>query len=141
MRSYLVVANQTLGSEHLIDRIRECLATGPCRIHVVVPATTPTDHVWTEGEVRALAQSRLDAALASFRALGAEAEGEVGDPNPLLAIEDAFREGGFDEIILSTLPLGLSRWLKADLPHRVANRFPVPVTHVVSDTESATSTG
>lgn len=136
MRRYLVVANQTLGGPHLIDRVRETLETGPCSFHVLVPATPP-EHVatWTEGEALAVAQERLDAALSRFKELGAEVGGEVGDPNPLEAIADAMREHTFDEIILSTLPPGASRWLKQDLPHRVERSFSVPVTHVVGEDE------
>jgi hypothetical protein len=137
MRSYLVVANQTLVGEHLITKVRECMAAGPCRFHVVVPATPPSDHAWTEGEARALAESRLNAALARFREMGAEADGAVGDQNPLLAIADALRGERFDEIILSTLPTGASRWLKLDLPRRAADRFRLPLTHVIGAPEPA----
>jgi len=138
MRSYLVVANQTLGGEHLIQRVRQCLAEGPCRYHIVVPATPQGELLtWTEGRSTAIAQDRLDRALARFRDLGAEADGEVGDKNPILAIQDALRHGAFDEIILSTLPPGISRWLKLDLPSRVAARFNLPVTHLVVETEAA----
>jgi len=138
MRSYLVVANQTLGGEHLMARVRQSLAEGPCRYHIVVPATPQGEMLtWTEGKSAATAQARLDRALARFRKLGAEADGEVGDKNPILAIEDALRHGAFDEIILSTLPPGISRWLKLDLPSRVAARFNLPVTHLVVETEAA----
>ena len=138
MRSYLVVANQTLGGEHLIQRVRQCLAEGPCRYHIVVPATPQGELLtWTEGRSTPIAQDRLDRALARFRDLGAEADGEVGDKNPILAIQDALRHGAFDEIILSTLPPGISRWLKLDLPSRVAARFNLPVTHLVVETEAA----
>lgn len=132
-RRYLVVANQTLGGRHLIDAIRERLDGG--RFHIVVPATTPADHAWTEGEANAVARERLDRALAEFRRLGAEADGEVGDASPLEAIGDALREDEFDEIILSTLPPGISRWLGQDLVHRVERSFDVPVTHVVGEPE------
>jgi hypothetical protein len=136
MRRYLVVANQTLGGPHLIDKVRETLETGPCSFHVLVPATPPGHFAtWTEGEALAVAQERLDAALSRFKELGAEAGGEVGDPNPLEAIADAIRERTFDEIILSTLPPGGSRWLKQDLLHRVERSFSVPVTHVVGEDE------
>jgi hypothetical protein len=136
MRRYLVVANQTLGGEHLLAAVRDCLAGGACRFHIVVPATEPGDHaVWTEGESRALAKERLDLALARFRDLGAEADGEVGDERPLDAIRDALREREFDGIILSTLPPGASRWLRQDLPHRVEREFGLPVTHVSSEPE------
>jgi hypothetical protein len=136
MRRYLVVANQTLGGEHLAEKIRACLAAGPSRFHIVVPATQPQEHaVWTEGEARAIAAQRLERALARFRDLGAEAEGEIGDEAPLQAIADAFRERNFDEIILSTFPPGLSRWLRQDLPHRVERTFDVTMTHLVGEPE------
>lgn len=136
MRRYLVVANQTLGGPHLLETMRETLAAGPCSFHVLVPATPPGHFAtWTEGEALAVAQERLDAALTQFKELGAEASGEVGDPDPLEAIADALRERPFDEIILSTLPPGASRWLKQDLPHRVERSFSIPVTHVVAEME------
>ena len=136
MRRYLVVANQTLGGEHLAEAVKGRLATGDSRFHIVVPATSPADHaVWTEGEAHALATQRLQRALARFRELGAEADGEVGDPSPLEAINDALREEEFDEIILSTLPPGISRWLGQDLVHRVERSVDVPVTHVVGEPE------
>jgi cell pole-organizing protein PopZ len=136
MRRYLVVANQTLGGEHLAEKVRACLAAGPSRFHIVVPATQPQEHaVWTEGEARAIATQRLERALARFRDLGAEAEGEIGDEAPLQAIADAVRERTFDEIILSTFPPGLSRWLRQDLPHRVERAFDVTVTHLVGEPE------
>jgi hypothetical protein len=138
VRHYLVVANQTLGGEHLAQTVRGCLAEGPSRFHILVPATQPGDQVvWTEGEARALAERRLEAAVQRFRELGAEVEGQVGDERPLEAIADAVREGQFDEIILSTLPPGLSRWLGQDLPHRVERQFDLPVRHVIGDPEPA----
>lgn len=138
MRRYLVVANQTLGGAHLTEKVRGTLGAGPCSFHVLVPATPPGHFAtWTEGEAVAVAQERLDAALIRFKELGAEAGGEVGDPNPLQAISDALLEQTFDEIILSTLPLGASRWLKQDLPHRVERTFSIPVTHVVGEVEES----
>ncbi len=134
MRRYLVVANQTLGSDELYDEVRACLASSPCTFHIVVPATPPTEHLmWTEGEARALARDRLERALSWFRELLATVDGEVGDPNPLLAIWDALRVREFDHIILSTLPTGVSRWLKMDLPTRVRAAFDLPVTHIASE--------
>jgi hypothetical protein len=131
---YLVVANQTLGGEPLFARIRELARAAPSAFHVVVPATPPKDHVWTEGEAAAIAQSRLDSALARMAALGLEADGEVGDGSPMLAIEDAIREQGpFEAIVLSTLPPRLSRWLRLDLPRRVESAFALRVIHVVGD--------
>lgn len=131
MRRILVVANQTLGGAALGAAVRERLAAGPCTFHILVPATRPRDHTWTEGEAIALARERVDDALAWFERMGAPATGEAGDPNPMLAIEDALIAGAFDEIIISTLPPKLSRWLKRDLPGRAARRSGLPVTHVV----------
>jgi hypothetical protein len=142
MRRFLVVANQTLGGEHLVDEVRECLAGGTCQFHIVVPATQPKDHaVTSEGEARAIAQVRLDRALARFRELGAEADGEVGDERPIDAIRDALMDREFDGIVLSTLPPGISRWLGQDLPHRVEREFGLPVRHVIGHPEEATPAG
>lgn len=138
MRRFLVVANQTLGGSHLLDEVRRAMAAGPSRFHIVVPATPPQEHaVWTEGEASALAREGLAAALERFRGLGAEAEGDVGDPDPVQAIADVLGDRDVDEIILSTLPPGVSRWLRLDLPRRVERRFDVPVTHVVAEGEPA----
>jgi hypothetical protein len=134
MRHYLVVANQTLAGEPLVSRIRELARAGPCAFFLVVPATPPSDHPWTEGEARAAAGARLDEARMRLSGLSVEVDGEVGDGNPMLAIGDAIRDRGpSDELILSTLPPGLSKWLKLDLPHRVAASFAIPKTHVVGE--------
>jgi hypothetical protein len=138
MHRYLVVANQTLGGEPLFTRIRELAREGPSAFHVVVPATPPRDHVWTEGEAREVAQTRLDGALKHLAELGVDVDGEVGDESPMLAIEDAIRGGGpYDAIVLSTLPPRLSRWLKVDLVHRVESAFGVRVFHVVGEPDNA----
>ena len=136
MERYLVVANRTLGGEHLVHELQRRLREGPCRFHVVVPATPVVEHgSWNEGHSRAEAQKRLDVALVRFGELGVEVTGELGDPSPVGAIRDAMRVQQFDEIILSTLRPGVSRWLKLDLPHRVERDFGLPVTHVVADAE------
>lgn len=139
MRRYLVVSNQTLSSQALADKVRECLDAGPCHFHVVVPATHTNDHVtWTEGHDRAIARRRLEAALERFAELGADADGEVGDAHPLDAVRDALLDRpAFDELILFTLPPGLSRWLHQDLPHRAQRAFAMPVTHVVAEPVTA----
>ena len=136
MQRFLVVANQTLGGEHLIAEVRARLAHGPCHFHILVPATAPADHAtWTEGEAQAVAKRNLGQALETFRKLGAKADGEVGDEQPLGAIGDVLREKEFDEIILSTLPPGISRWLGQDLVSRLERAFAIPVTHVVGEPE------
>ena len=135
MRRYLVVANQTLGGAQLLQMLRH-LAEHPATFHVLVPATPPSDHLWTEAEARGIARSRLETALDRFRTIGAEeVTGEVGDARPMQAIDDALAREHFDEIVLSTLPPRLSRWLKLDLIHRVRSTYGLPVRHVISHRE------
>jgi cell pole-organizing protein PopZ len=118
--------------------VRECLVAGPCQFHVLVPAShKPKDFTWTEGGDRFAAEARLAEAMARFRALGAVVTGEVGDTNPLEAIGDVLRRDSFDEIILSTLPPGVSRWLGQDLPTRVRKQHRVPLQHIVAVEEVA----
>lgn len=133
LRRYLVVANLTVCGDQLAAEIRQRVQARPCSFHVVVPASAePHGLTWTEEDVQRAARHRLDHALSAFRALGADVSGEVGDWTPVLAIEDALRTRAFDEIIVSTLAPGLSRWIRLDLPHRVTHRFGLPVTHVIS---------
>ena len=133
MRRYLVVANQTLMSEELRAAVRERLGNPPCRFHVVVPATPPRDHLsWTEGAARVIARERLEEALAWLHAEGAISTGSIGDADPVLAILDALPRDDFDEIVVSTLPPGVSRWIRQDLPHRLARRTEIPVCHIVA---------
>ena len=131
MRRYLVVANRTLGGDHLMAKVRECVAAGPCKFHVLVPASHTHDFTWTEGGDRAAAEARLSEAIARLRASGAVITGEVGDTNPIEAIGDVLRREQFDEIVLSTLPPGASRWLRQDLPTRVRKQYRLPVQHIV----------
>jgi hypothetical protein len=134
MRRYLVVANQTLAGHHLLEHVRQCLAAGPSWFFVLVPAT-PTDVqlVSGEGDAEVRAHRRLEGALAWFRAEGASAVGAVGDPSPLRAVTDVLRRESFDEIVLSTLPPGTSRWLVEDFPIRLAGATGLPVTHLVAE--------
>lgn len=139
MGKYLIVANQTLATDQLTDKIRQLCAEGPCTFHVVVPATHAKDHAsYTEGHDHALAEKRLDAALERFRSIGAEADGEVGDSSAFLAVRDCLlADGTYDGMIVSTLPLGVSRWLKQDLPHRLERTFGLPVTLLTGQYEAA----
>jgi GABA permease len=121
MRSYLIVGNETLAGEALTQTINDRLADGPMRARVVVPRTRIGSRLaWdVEEESARVALERLDAALDRLRALGIEADGEIGDRDPILAVKDAMRGHEIDEIILSTLPAGVSRWLGADVPGRL----------------------
>ena len=131
MKDYLVVANQTLGGAHLIEELQRRVDEGPCRFHVVVPANFNPD-LWTHTleQAQTVAYERLHEAIGRFEELGVEVDGQVGDERPLDAIQDALRRWLCDEVILSTLPAGASRWLKMDLVSRASRTLPVPVTHV-----------
>jgi hypothetical protein len=132
MRRYLVVANQTLASGQLLSTLRDLHERGACSFHVVVPASIPKDHSWTDGEARQTARSRLEAAVARLASEGFEVTGEVGDERPLEAVQDILLRGEtFDAIVLSTLPPRLSRWLKRDLVRRLEATTGLRVIHVV----------
>jgi hypothetical protein len=133
-RRILVVANQTACGTELLREIRRRVAEGPCTFTLVVPATPPHEHAtWTEGEAHEIARAHMEEALDRFRREGAEVKGVVGDASPTLAIADVLILSPQDEIILSTLPSGASRWLKKDLPHRVEHRFGLPVTTIIGE--------
>ena len=133
MRSYLVVGNQTLDSPELADAVAERVAAGPATFHVVVPATPLQKGLtWDEDEARAAAQERLNAAIARLRDTGPEVSGEIGHRDPVVATEDALRGRTIDEILLSTLPPGISRWLGQDVPTRLKGSVLAPVTVVTT---------
>ena len=115
MRSILIVGNETLAGPTLPQAISDRLRDGPATCHVVVPAT-PVGHAlsWDEGEANAVAAERMEAMLERLRALGCLASGEVGVRDPVAAAQDALRDRAVDEVILSTLPSGPSRWLRMD---------------------------
>jgi hypothetical protein len=160
VRRYLVVANQTLGGDELVQAVRERMLHEPSEFWVLVPATEPRDYAegglgagYTSmsgvnlygavpvGRVRrtdmassgvSTAQQRLDEELQRLHTAGADADGEVGDADPVKAISKTLARRQFDEIILSTLPRARSRWLRQDLPNQIRKKFQLPVTHVVS---------
>ncbi len=138
MRSILIVGNETLAGPTLAQAISERLADGPASFHVVVPAT-PVGHAltWDEGEANTVAAERMEAMLETLRARGAQASGEVGVRDPVAAALDALRDRVVDEIILSTLPSGPSRWLRMDTPNRLRSAVEVPVTVVTATRETA----
>ncbi len=134
-RRILVVANETVGGKELLDVLRSKAEGVREQVLVVTPAlNTPLRH-WASDEdaARAAAQARLDASLAQLARDGIDARGEVGDGDPLQAIEDALRSFGADEILISTHPEGRSHWLERNVVSRARERFDVPITHVIVD--------
>jgi hypothetical protein len=131
---YLVVANQTLGGDALLRRLRELTAEGPCEVHVLVPASAdPTEAFHDQVADRRLARQRLTEALERFGDLAATVSGEVGDHRPVDAVGDVLRRGErFDRIIVSTLPAGVSRWLRLDAVSRIERAVDIPVEHLVA---------
>jgi hypothetical protein len=108
---------------------------GPAEFHLIVPATAVADqHDHDEADAVAIAERRLQDALSRFRSVAEKAPvtGEVGNEDPLRAIENALAQQEYDEIIISTLPAGLSKWLHMDLARKAARKFDVPVTSVES---------
>jgi hypothetical protein len=137
-RRILVIANETVGGERLREEIRKRSEGYNEQVLVVSPALNSPLRHWASDEdrARAEAQKRLNASLARLRAAGVDAKGEVGDGEPLQAIEDALRLFGADEIIISTHPEGRSHWLERGVVEGARERFAVPITHVVVDLEA-----
>lgn len=125
----LVVANRTADSDELLDALRERATRGPVEITLLVPQTWEVrdPHGGRESATR-----RMRAALERLRDEGLAAEGQLGDPDPGVAVEAIWDPARFDEVIVSTLPHPVSKWLALDLPHRVARLTGAPVTHVVA---------
>ena len=155
MRRYLVAANQTLQAAELREELRKRISAGPCSFFVIVPGTEaaqydpvaaggvlPQPGMWwwatyyarpaTDEEAIAQARERLRLMLAGLAALGVPVEGDLGSSSPLEAMEEACADRQFDEIIVATLPRHLSRWLRADLPHRAERRFRLPLTTIIT---------
>lgn len=142
----LVVANQTIGGHHLAELIADRAAAAPVQITLLVPATHRTAFMVAVAEAFAVqggiepptpapgedpdAEGRLASGLDWLAGLGHPATGMVGEHDPLRAVRDFLADHTCDEIVVSTLPAGLSRWLHQDLPHRLAHGTDVPVTVV-----------
>jgi len=137
----LVVANRTAATPALIEAVRERASRGPCSFTLLVPNAAHGLHrvVDPEDQGRTEAEETLDLAIPLLeQAANGPVEGMVGDPEPLAAIQDAVNLHGFDEIIISTLPKRVSRWLHLDLPHKAAG-LGLPVTTVTAQGREAAS--
>jgi hypothetical protein len=132
----LVVANETLSGRALRAELSE-RSHGKTELRVVCPALNSKIKHWTNEEdaARAHARERLDGLLAALRSEGFIADGDIGDDDPVQAMEDALRRFPADEVVISTHPAGRSNWLEHDVVHRAQERFDIPVTHVVVDLE------
>ena len=139
MSTILIVANQTLPSEALATEVAGRIAAGARTFHVVVPATPPPGggFTWDEDAARQAAQERLGAFVAGLVGQGATADGEIGDRDPVAAVRDAVRDRDVTEIILSTLPVGASRWLGQDIPTRLRGSTTIPIVVVTQREPSA----
>jgi hypothetical protein len=130
----LVVANETVAGRRLMEAIERRAALGPIRVTVICPQNEPhRGFVIFDHTVRSAAQIRLEQTLDRLKELGIEASGEVMDPDPFLATQDALRLWGADEIIISTLPYPRSGFLRRDLIGRIRNFAKIPVEHVEVD--------
>lgn len=130
----LVVANRTAATPALIAAVRERAGRGPATFTLLVPNTAHGLHrvIDPEDQSQSEAEQTLELAIPLLaEAAGGHVEGMIGDPEPLAAIQDAVNLNSFDEIIISTLPSRVSKWLKLDLPSKAAG-LGLPVTTVTA---------
>jgi len=139
----LIVAHQTAATSALLEAVHERGAEGPAEFHLVVPRIAHGMHKYVDPQdaERDEAQRVLDQALPRLsEAAGSRVTGSIGDHEPLAAIQDAINLGSYDELIISTLPLGVSRWLKLDLVSK-AKGLGLPVTHVMAKSHAEAMAG
>ena len=129
----LVVANRTAESPELLDALRARTVQGPCEFTLLVPST-PHGIRWAADPTAGGEEAELHrtAFVDELRREGLDVAGaRVGDADPLAAIQDECNFNSYDELIVSTLPLHVSRWLRLDLPSKARAATGLPVTHVV----------
>jgi hypothetical protein len=117
----LVVANKTVDSPELLDAIRQRAEQGPIHVTMLAPSA------YSE---RAPVQERMQSAAATLSAAGIDSDALLGDADPIVAVQETWDPGRYDEVIVSTLAAGASQWLQVDLPHRVAKLTDCQVRHV-----------
>jgi hypothetical protein len=131
----LVVANRTAESPELLEALKDRAGEGDCTFTLLIPAT-PQGLAWA-ADMHAggdEAERHRQAFLDELREEGIDVDdAKVGDPDPLAAIQDICNFDQYDEVIVSTLPLHISKWLKIDLPHKVGHATGLPVKHVVAN--------
>ena len=153
IRRYLVLANRTLVNQGLLDFVAQADAAGEAEFHIVVPETGPLvlhtdpstglispDAHTVVTETRNAAREEGERRLATFRTalgeLGHRVTGEVVIADPTTAVRAVMARGSFDEVVVSTLPAGVSKWLRLDVPSRVQRACKLPVTTIVADDAS-----
>jgi hypothetical protein len=129
----LVVANRTAESPELLDALRSRTVRGPCEFTLLVPST-PHGLAWA-ADMHAGGEEAEEHRLAFVEELREEGlnvgAAKVGDGDALAAIQDECNFNEYDELIVSTLPLKVSKWLRIDLPRKAEAATGLPVTHVV----------
>jgi hypothetical protein len=147
-RRYLVIANQTLAEAELTEAIRQRQEAGPSSFYLLVPNT---DHADLAGRIfkgapvspaagdatadqfhTEHAQHRLGQLLDDLRRVNADVDGDIGEADPIAAVDNLLATRQFDEIIVSTLPQHISKWLSMDLPHRLHRHSGLPVTTITT---------
>jgi hypothetical protein len=134
----LVVAHKTAATAPLLDAVRERARRGPCVFTLLVPNAAHGLHKVVDPEDQSAEEA--DAVVKRAvplleEAAGGHVEGIVGAPDPVVAVHDAINLRGFDEVIVSTLPTKLSRWLKLDLPSKISGAG-LPVTTVTPEEDA-----
>lgn len=142
MGTYLLVAHQTAERQELFEAARK-LAAGDrdARFTLLVPATPASDLLtWEEGQTKDMATRRANLAASTLRARGINVvEARIGDRDPVNAVGDEFLDGRrYAAIVLSTFPVGISRWIKMDVVSRLVRAHPrIRVIHVVAEEPDA----
>lgn len=124
-KRYIVVANRTLSDDSLIERIAELGNDG--HVHLVAPATPSRPGADLDDKALALATYRMRRAVDRLHEMGVDADGEVGNADPVHAVATTIDHEPADEIVVATLPEGASQWLHVDLPKALEHRFGLPV--------------
>jgi|SRR4051794_8198400 hypothetical protein len=122
----LVIASQTAGSRDLLAALKARAQRSPATFTLLMPGQGPG----LAG--RKAVEPQMEAAVEQWRAAGLECDGMTGDQNPIDAVTEIWHPGRFDEVIVSTLPGQASKWLRWDMPHRVAALTGALVTHVTA---------
>ena len=137
-RRILVIAHETLSGARLRTELEARGASGDAEIFLLCPALSARLRFIMSDKTQAIdeAQARLDATMESLRRAGIEATGQIGDSDPLLAIEDGLRQFAADELLIATHPPERSNWLEKRVVDRARERFELPLTHLIVDLEA-----